>query len=372
MSSLELSPSVLPFLGRGVRRSGPRAPRLAGSSEPGLAASRRKRLRVLHASAARAARARAPRGKLAPLSLARQLFAVDAFASFMKSSLEPSLSASFFARQKLLPRGPSRPAAVWLLRAWLGGLSPQTPSRPFREPPSSSLSLSASSLRGRRFCRAALAPCGWRAPSSLAWRLLAADAFESSMLLPRGPACPTASWLLWAWFGVSSPWTSSRPLREPLSSSHFRPLRCEAEASAAGALAPRGWLAPSSMAWGLLAADAFASFTRAPLGLSLSASSLRGRSFCSGGPRVPRPAGSFGPGLSASRRGRLYESPFRGPSLGLFVARPKFLQRGPSRPAAGWLLRAWLGGFSPRTPFASFMLLPRGPAHPAFRGHPQH
>ena len=39
-----------------------------------------------------------------------------------------------------------------------------------------------------------------------------------------------------------------RPLREPLSSSHFRPLRCEAEASAAGALAPRGWRAPSSLA----------------------------------------------------------------------------------------------------------------------------
>ena len=257
MSSLELSPSVLPFLGRGVRRSGPRAPRLAGSSEPGLAASRRKRLRVLHASAARAARARAPRGKLAPLSLARQLFAVDAFASFMKSSLEPSLSASFFARQKLLPRGPSRPAAVWLLRAWLGGLSPQTPSRPFREPPSSSLSLSASSLRGRRFCRAALAPCGWRAPSSLAWRLLAVDGFASFMesslsltfglfvarpkLLPRGAARPTTGWLLQAWLVGSSPWTPPRPSSRAPSCSRFRPLRCEAEVSAAGTLAPRGY-----------------------------------------------------------------------------------------------------------------------------------
>ena len=51
-------------------RAGPRAPRQAGSFEPGSAASRRGRLRVLHASAARA---RAPRGKLAPLSLAWRL-----------------------------------------------------------------------------------------------------------------------------------------------------------------------------------------------------------------------------------------------------------------------------------------------------------
>ena len=80
---------------------------------------------------------------------------------------------------------------------------------------------------------------------------------------------------------------------------------------------------------------------------------VRGRGFCRGGPRAPRLAGSFEPGLAVSRWGRLrvlYESPFRALSLGLSAARPRFLPWGPSRPAAGGLFRARLGGLSPRTP----------------------
>ena len=128
----ELAPSASSLRGRGSRRGGHHAPRLAGSFEPGLAASRHGRHRVLHG--------------------------------------EPSRALTFgplVARPRLPPRGPSRPAAGGLLRAWLSGLSPRTPSRP-----------------------------SWRA----------------------------------------------------LSSSHLWPLSCEAEASAAGAITPRGWRAPSSLA----------------------------------------------------------------------------------------------------------------------------
>ena len=53
-SSLELSPSASSLRGRSFGRGDPRAPQLAGSSEPGLAASRRGHLRVLNAAAARA------------------------------------------------------------------------------------------------------------------------------------------------------------------------------------------------------------------------------------------------------------------------------------------------------------------------------
>ena len=228
----------------------------------------------------------------------------------------------FVARLKLLPRGPSRPAVGGLLRAWLGGFLPRTPLRP------------------SCFCRA-----GPHAP----WQT---GSFGPGLASPRR--------------------------------TRFRVL----------------YESPSR-------APTFDHFVARPKLL------LRG-------PSRPRLADSLEYGLGASRRGRLrvlYESPSRALSLGLFVARPKFLQRGPSRPAAGGLLRAWLVGFSPRTPlreplsralsrplrceaevsaagalaprgwlapsglalwllatdaFASFMLLPRGPARPAFRGHPQH
>jgi len=150
-SSLELSPSASSLRGRSFGRGDPRAPWLAGSFEPGLAAPRHGRLRVLHGE------------------LSRTLtFGI------------------FVARTKLLPRGPARR---------LGGSSTRTPSR------LSWRALSSSHLRPLR-CEAeasaagTLAPRGWRAPPSLAWRLLAADAFASFMLLPRGPARPAASWLL--------------------------------------------------------------------------------------------------------------------------------------------------------------------------------
>ena len=229
-SSLELPPSASSLRRRSVCRGGPRAPRLAGSFEPGLAASRRGRLRVLYESPFRA------------LSL-----------GLLK------------ARPRFLPRGPSRPAAGGLLRAWLGGFSPWTSSRPLRELLSSSLS--------RPLC-------------------------ARPRFLPRGPSRPAASGLFRARLGGFSLGTSSRPLREPLSSSLSRPLRCEAEVSAVGALTPRGWRALSSPAWRLVAADAFASFMESTLGLSLPASSLRGRYFCRSGPRALRLAGSFEPGLA--------------------------------------------------------------------------
>ena len=94
----------------------------------------------------------------------------------------------------------------------------------------------------------ALAPRGWPALSSLAWRRLAADALASFGLLPRGPVRPAASWLPSTGLGGSSPRTPSRSSWGALSSSHFRPHRSGAGASAARALAPRGWPAPSSLA----------------------------------------------------------------------------------------------------------------------------
>ena len=178
-SSLELSPSASSLRGRGFCRGGHHAPRLAGSFEPGLAASRRGRLRVLHGELSRAL-----------------------------------TFGLFVARPRLPSRGPSRPAAGGLLRAWCSGFSPQTASRP------SWRALSSSRLRPLR-CEAEasaarnIASRGWRAPSSL-----------SSGFSPRTP---------------------SRPSWRALSSSHLRPLRCEAEASAAGAITPRGWRAHSSL-----------------------------------------------------------------------------------------------------------------------------
>ena len=55
---------------------------------------------------------------------------------------------------------------------------------------------------------------------------------------PRGPVFPAASWLLQAWPGGFSPRRPSRPLWRALSTSLFRSLRCEAEASAAGPSRP--------------------------------------------------------------------------------------------------------------------------------------
>ena len=172
-SSLELSPSASSLRGRSFCRAGPRA---------GSAAPRRGRLRVLHGELSRAL-----------------------------------TFGLFVARPKLRPRGPSRPEAGGLLRAWLGGFSPRTPSRP------------------SCFCRA-----GPRAPRQ-------AGSFEpGSAASRRGRLRVLHGELSRALtFGL---FVARRPLREPLSSSHFRPLRCEAEASAAGALAPRGWRAPSSLA----------------------------------------------------------------------------------------------------------------------------
>ena len=73
--------------------------------------------------------------------------------------------------------------------------------------------------------------------------------------------------------------------------------------------------------------------------LSLSASPLRGRGFCRGGPRAPRLAGSFEPGLAACRRGRLrvlHGEHSRALTAGPFVARPILLPLGPASPAASW------------------------------------
>ena len=178
-SSLELLPSASSLRGRSFCRGDHRAPRLAGSSEPGVAASRRRRLRVHHGELSRA--------------LAFGLFA---------------------ARPKLLPRGTSRPAAGGLRRACL-----------------------AASRRGRH-----------RVLHGELSRALTLGLFVARPRpLPRGPSRPAAGGLLRAWLSGFSPRTPSRPSWRALSSSHLRPLRCEAEASAAGAITPRGWRAHSSL-----------------------------------------------------------------------------------------------------------------------------
>jgi hypothetical protein len=120
------------------------------------------------------------------------------------------------------------------------------------------LSPSASSLRGVLY----------ESPS----RALTFDLFVARLkLLPRGLSRPAAGGLLRAWLSGFSPRTPSRPSWRALSSSHLRPLRCEAEASAAGTLAPRSWRAPPSLAWQLLAADTFASLMLLPRGPARSA-----------------------------------------------------------------------------------------------------
>ena len=161
-----------------------------------------------------------------------------------------------------VPRGPSCPAAGGLLRAWCSGFSPQTASRP------SWRALSSSRLRPLR-CEAEasaarnIASRGWRAPSSLSsgfsprtpsrpsWRALSSSHLRPLVarprLPPRGPSRPAAGGLLRAWLSGFSPRTPSRPSWRALSSSHLRPLRREAEASAAGAITPRGWRAHSSL-----------------------------------------------------------------------------------------------------------------------------
>ena len=194
MSSVELSPSVLPFLGRGIRRSGPRAPWLAGSLEPGLAASRRGRLRVIYESPFRALSLsasslrgrgfcrgdpRAPRlaGSFQPAWLGR--FPPRTPSRPSCELFRALTSGLFVARPKLLPPGHARPATGWLLRAWLGGSSPLT----------------------LRVLHGELS----RAPS---FGLFVATPER----LPRGPSRPAAGWLLRAWLGGFSPRTPSRPL----------------------------------------------------------------------------------------------------------------------------------------------------------------
>ena len=109
--------------GRDVRRAGPLSPRLAGSCEPGPAASRRGRLRVLYGELSR-----------------------------------PLTFGLFVVRPRLLPRGPRAPRLAGsfgpgLAHSRRGSLGVLHVS--FFD-----LSLSASSMRGRGFCHGGLAPLG--------------------------------------------------------------------------------------------------------------------------------------------------------------------------------------------------------------------
>ena len=119
----ELPPSAPSMRGRDVRRAGPLSPRLAGSCEPGPAASRRGRLRVLYGELSR------------PLSF-----------------------GLFVVRPRLLPRGPRAPR---LAGSFEPGLAhSRRGSLGVLHVSFFDLSLSASSMRGRGFCRGGLAPLG--------------------------------------------------------------------------------------------------------------------------------------------------------------------------------------------------------------------
>ena len=179
-SSLELSPSASSLRGRGLCRGGHHAPRLAGSFEPGLAASRRGRHRVLHGELSRAL--------TSGLSLRGRGFRRGGHhAPRLAGSFEPGLAASRRGRHRVLHGELSRALTFGLFVA-----RPRLPS--------------------------------------------------------RGPSRPAAGGLIRARFSGFLPRTASRPSWRALQSSHLRPLRCEAEASVAGASAPRGRRAPSSLA----------------------------------------------------------------------------------------------------------------------------